>query len=78
MTASKELRDVVGGIVGEVAGVTDQDHALKDNSHRKGAQSTLPPHLQGLGIDTNAAQKARDRMAETDKNLSSVPRFEKP
>jgi len=70
-----DLKTRVDETVSRIADTANQDHAIKDNAHAR-RQTTLPPHLQGLGIDTSAAQKARDRMAQTDANLSSIPKFE--
>ena len=65
-------KQVVRDTVNRVAETTDAGHAIKDNSQARRA-TTLPPHLQGLGINTNAAQKPRDANAETDRRLSSIP-----
>ena len=72
-----ETSKLVNETISRVRENADADHAIKDNSHAR-RQTTLPPHLQGLGIDTNAAEKARARNAQTDANLSSIPKFEKP
>jgi len=67
----------VNDTVSRIADTADQDRALMDNAHAR-HPSTLPPHLENLGINVNAAAEARARNQQTDDNLSSVPAFRKP
>jgi hypothetical protein len=70
------MKDLVSETLSRVSENADADNALKDNSHRSTTPISVPPHLEGL-VDKNAAQRARDRNAQTDANLSSIPKFEK-
>jgi hypothetical protein len=72
-----DVKTTVNETLSGVAENTDADHAIKDNAHA-GHSSTLPPHLQGLGINVDAAAKARAANEQTDRNLSSIPPFRKP
>ena len=72
-----DVKQVVNGTVNRIADTADQDRAIQDNSHA-GHKTTLPPHLENLGINVNAAAEARAKNEQTDRNLSSVPEFRKP
>jgi hypothetical protein len=72
-----ETSKLVNETLGRIAENADADNALKANSHKATTPISVPPHLEGL-VNKGAAQRARDRMQQTDDNLSSVPEFRKP
>ena len=72
-----DTKELVNQTIAKISENASADHEIVDSAHAR-RDASLPPHLQDLGIDTSAAQKARDRMQRTDRNLSSIPPFTKP
>jgi len=51
----------------------EMERAANENTQPFGNRKvTVPPHLEGM-VDTGAAQRGREKAAETDRNLSSLP-----